>query len=102
MNAEEATKRLYKNRKLSLGYPELEKLGASAFTNTQSKETNAPRIVRYIEEAIDLPAGLKGGRQWIGAAAPDDPALGRGRFRAKLPNGYAALRWLNSAIQSSC
>jgi SAM-dependent methyltransferase len=57
MNAEEA-KRLYKNRKLSLGYPELEKLGVSAFTNTQSKETNAPRIVRYIEEVMDLPAGL--------------------------------------------
>jgi hypothetical protein len=58
MNAEEA-KLLYRNRKLSLGYPELEKLGVSAFTNTQSKETRAPRTVRYIEELIDLPAGLK-------------------------------------------
>jgi hypothetical protein len=58
MNAKEATKRLHKTRKLSLGYPELEKLGVSAFTNTQSKETNAPRIVRYVDEAIDLPVGL--------------------------------------------
>jgi SAM-dependent methyltransferase len=58
MNADEA-KLLYKNRKLSLGYPELEKLGVDAFSNAQSKESNAPRIVRYIEEIIDLPAGLK-------------------------------------------
>jgi SAM-dependent methyltransferase len=58
MNADEA-RLLYKNRKLSLGYPALERLGVDAFSNMQSKESNAPRIVRYIEETIDLPAGLK-------------------------------------------
>lgn len=58
MKAREA-RALYKDRKLSQGYPGLERLGVELFTAEQSIETTAPRIVRDIEAAVDLPAGLR-------------------------------------------
>lgn len=58
MNATEA-QTIYAGRKISAGYPGLEDQGVLHFTETQVRATNAPRTVRYIENAVDLPPGLK-------------------------------------------
>jgi ubiquinone/menaquinone biosynthesis C-methylase UbiE len=50
---------LYANRKLSEGYPDLERLGVDAYSHSQVTTSYAPEVVRCIERLIDVDHGAR-------------------------------------------